>query len=151
MSALWALSRSLISTIVPGSDLEIFRPSLVSRPLCSQYVANVSPVYDSDWTSSFSWWGKTRSRPPPWMSKWRPRYFMLIAEHSMCQPGRPGPQGLSQEGSPGFDRFHNAKSPGWRLIDDGSIRAPASSSSGSRWLSLPYSGALRNVEVDVAG
>ena len=27
---------------------------------------------------------------------------MLIAEHSMCQPGRPGPHGLSQAGSPAF-------------------------------------------------
>ena len=123
MSGVWALSRSLISTIVPGSDFEIFRPSLVSSPLCSQYVANVSPVYDSDCTSSFSWWGKTRSRPPPWISKWRPRYFMLMAEHSMCQPGRPGPQGLSHDGSPGLELFHKAKSPGWRLIDEGSMRA----------------------------
>ncbi len=101
-----------MSTIVPGSDLEIFRPSLVSRPLCSQYEAKVSPVKHSDCTSSFSWWGKTRSSPPPWMSKCRPRYFMLMAEHSMCHPGRPGPQGLSHDGSPGLDRFHSAKSPG---------------------------------------
>lgn len=28
----------------------------------------------------------------------------------MCQPGRPGPQGESQKGSPGLDAFHNAKS-----------------------------------------
>ena len=28
-----------------------------------------------------------------------------MAEHSMCQPGRPGPQGLGQEGSPGLARF----------------------------------------------
>ncbi len=67
---------------------------------------------------------------------------MLIAEHSICQPGRPGPQGLSQAGSPGFEPFQRAKSPGWRLIAVGSIRAPAWRSSGSRWLSLPYSGAL---------
>ncbi len=37
---------------------------------------------------------------------------MLMAEHSMCHPGRPGPQGLSHDGSPGLDRFHSAKSPG---------------------------------------
>ena len=30
---------------------------------------------------------------------------MLIAEHSMCQPGRPGPIGVSQDGSPGFGPF----------------------------------------------
>ena len=35
---------------------------------------------------------------------------MLIAEHSMCQPGRPGPIGVSQDGSPGFGPFHSAKS-----------------------------------------
>eukprot|EP00798_Chlamydomonas_sp_ICE-L_P028259 gene28261-31364_t len=29
--------------------------------------------------------------------------------HSMCQPGRPGPQGLGQEGSPGLAPFHNVK------------------------------------------
>ena len=66
---------------------------------------------------------------------------MLMAEHSMCQPGRPGPQGLSHAGSPGFAPFQRAKSPGLRFSDDGSIRAPAMSSSGSRWLSLPYSAA----------
>lgn len=33
-----------------------------------------------------------------------------ITEHSMCQPGRPGPHGDDQEGSPALDAFHNAKS-----------------------------------------
>ena len=42
--------------------------------------------------TSFSWCGKTRSMPPPWMSKTSPRCFQLMAEHSMCQPGRPRPQ-----------------------------------------------------------
>jgi hypothetical protein len=28
----------------------------------------------------------------------------------MCHPGRPGPQGLSHVGSPGFAVFHSAKS-----------------------------------------
>ena len=37
---------------------------------------------------------------------------MLIAEHSMCQPGRPSPHGLGQDTSPSSDAraFHNAKS-----------------------------------------
>ena len=35
---------------------------------------------------------------------------MLIAEHSMCQPGRPVPIGVSHDGSPGLDAFHSAKS-----------------------------------------
>ena len=76
------------------------------------------------------------------MSKCRPRYFMLMAEHSMCQPGRPGPQGLSHDGSPGFERFQRRSRRDDASAIEGSIRAPASSSSGSRWLSLPYSAAL---------
>ena len=35
---------------------------------------------------------------------------MLIAEHSMCQPGRPAPIAVSHDGSPGFGPFHRAKS-----------------------------------------
>ena len=31
-----------------------------------------------------------------------PRYFIDIAEHSMCQPGRPGPIGASHAGSGWF-------------------------------------------------
>ena len=30
---------------------------------------------------------------------------MLIAEHSMCQPGRPSPHGESHVGSPGLRRL----------------------------------------------
>lgn len=33
-----------------------------------------------------------------------------MTEHSMCQPGRPGPHGEGQAGSPGFERFQSAKS-----------------------------------------
>ena len=54
---------------------------------------------------------------------------MAIAEHSMCQPGRPGPHGLSHDGSPGFAAFQSAKSRGSRLRSSTSTRAPASSSS----------------------
>ena len=56
--------------------------------------------------------------PPPWMSKASPRCFHDIAEHSICQPGRPGaaiPAGEGQDGSPGFDGFHSTKSSGERL------------------------------------
>ncbi len=39
---------------------------------------------------------------------------MAMAEHSMCQPGRPRPNGASQaaptRSSPGRARFHSAKS-----------------------------------------
>lgn len=33
-----------------------------------------------------------------------------MTEHSMCHPGRPGPQGDGHEGSPDFDAFQSAKS-----------------------------------------
>ena len=41
---------------------------MVTQALCSQYRANSSPAA-CDWARSFSWCGKRRSRPPPWMSK----------------------------------------------------------------------------------
>lgn len=41
----------------------------------------------------------------------------------MCQPGRPGPHGLSHAGSPGFEPFHNAKSAGLCLPSRVSARA----------------------------
>ena len=53
--------------------------------------------------------------PPPWMSMGRPRDCSIMAVHSMCQPGRPGPKGLSHTGSPGLEGFHRTKSAGWRL------------------------------------
>ena len=43
----------------------------------------------------------------------------------MCQPGRPWPHGLSQNGSPGLLAFHSAKSIGWCLCSSTSMRAPA--------------------------
>ena len=46
----------------------------------------------------------------------RPSVFSLIAEHSMCQPGRPRPHGLSQPGWSAFDGFHSTKSPGSLLV-----------------------------------
>ena len=55
----------------------------------------------------------------------------------MCQPGRPGPHGLSHEGSPGFAAFHSAKSIGSRLRSSTSTRAPACSSSRFLPESLP--------------
>lgn len=36
--------------------------------------------------------------------------YLAMAEHSMCQPGLPGPHNESQDGSPGFAAFHRAKS-----------------------------------------
>ena len=43
--------------------------------------------------ASFSWCGKTRSLPPPWISKPTPSSSSAIAEHSMCQPGPPAAPG----------------------------------------------------------
>ena len=77
---------------------------------CIQRSTNFSPVAASLWAISFSWWGKMLSTAPVCTSKCGPKYFMLIAEHSMCQPGRPGPQGESQVGSPGFAAFQRTKS-----------------------------------------
>ena len=70
--------------------------------------------------------------PPPWMSKtflsgsshFSPppngssSLAIDMAEHSMCQPGRPSPAmpaGDGQPGSPGFDGFHSTKSISSRL------------------------------------
>ncbi len=49
--------------------------------------------------------------PPPWISKTGPRSFSAIAEHSMCQPGRPAPHGDAQDvSSLGLLAFQRAKS-----------------------------------------
>ena len=58
---------------------------------CSHVWTNGCPVAASLWAISSSWWGKIRSTPPVWMSNDSPRWAMLMAEHSMCQPGRPSP------------------------------------------------------------
>lgn len=42
--------------------------------------------------------------------KHRIPFYLAIAEHSMCHPGLPWPQGESQKGSPGLTPFHRAKS-----------------------------------------
>ena len=54
--------------------------------------------------------------PPPCMSMTGPISFLIMALHSMCQPGLPGPQGLSQVGSFGFAAFQSTKSAGCRLL-----------------------------------
>ena len=66
-----------------------------------------------------------------------PRWASAIAEHSMCQPGRPTPQGESQPGSSGGEGFQSTKSPGSRLYGATSTRAPASISSSGRRESVP--------------
>ena len=48
-----------------------------------------------------------------------------MTTHSVCQPGRPSPQGEGHEGSPGFTNFQRAKSMGECLCSATSTRAPA--------------------------
>ena len=60
-----------------------------------------------------------------------------MALHSMCQPGRPAPQGLSHDGSSGFAPFHSVKSMGCSLRTPVSTLAPATIPSSVRWLSFP--------------
>ncbi len=77
------------------------------------------------------------------MSNAEPRYFSAIAEHSMCQPGRPGPHGDGQAAVSGsdsfFQPFHRAKSRGSRL-PRGSASVAGSMSSSAWWVSSPYAG-----------
>ena len=59
------------------------------------------------------------------MSISSPSADIAIAEHSICQPGRPSPHGDSQAASsPGFCAFHRAKSRGacfFEVISSGCI------------------------------
>src|SRR2546422_10439263 len=88
------------------SDFDIFSLSTVTKPLCIQYRANSLPVAAQDWAISFSWCGKMRSWPPPWMSNVSPRCFIAMAEHSMCQPGRPGNERSEEHTSELQSRLH---------------------------------------------
>ena len=66
---------------------------------------------------------------------------MLIAEHSMCQPGRPSPIRVDHDGSPGFGPFQSAKSRTSSLAySSASTRSPTRSCSGSRRARRPYAG-----------
>ena len=54
---------------------------------CASRPARTGRPAASDWAISFSWWGKTRSEPPPWIAKEAPSSCSAITEHSMCQAG----------------------------------------------------------------
>ena len=120
------------------TDFDIFSPLSRSMPLCAHTCANGRPPA-SDCAISFSWCGKIRSRPPPCSANSRPSHRSAIAEHSMCQPGRPRPQGESHHvSSPGLLPFQSAKSSGSRLCSPGSADPAPSSSWSMRWLlSIP--------------
>ena len=77
------------------------------------------------------------------MSKVGPRYFVAMAEHSRCQPGRPGPHGVGQDGSPGLAPFQSAKSSGSRLGRSSSTFSVAIIASGRCPDSSPYDGSER--------
>jgi hypothetical protein len=67
-----------------------------------------------------------------WMSNDGPRCFIDMAEHSMCQPGRPLPIAVSHDGSPGFGPSRPAKSRTSSLAYSSlSTRSPDASWSGS--------------------
>ena len=72
-----------------------------------------------------------------------------MAEHSMCQPGRPGPQGLGQEGSPGLAPFHRAKSAA-RVLPLGRVAPFALHRLDRAVAQLAVVGVLAHVEVHVA-
>ena len=126
------------------TDFAIFSLPSWSIPLCIQICASGRPRAASVCAASFSWCGKIRSAPPPWISSGAPSVASAIAEHSMCQPGRPRPQGASQAvSSIGFCAFQSAKSSGSSFSAAPSTPSPWSIWSTSRCESSPYSGSER--------
>ncbi len=115
-------------------DFDIFELSpTCTIPLCIQIFARGLPRAASVCAISFSWWGKTRSEPPPWIENSTPSSSSAIAEHSMCQPGRPSPHGLGhQVSSPSLRVFQSAKSSGASLSSAAPASSPWSIESGSR-------------------
>jgi hypothetical protein len=110
-------------------------------PTCIQWRTKRTPVAASDWAASHSWWGKIRSDPPPCRSIVSPSSRWASAEHSMCQPGRPGPHSDSHDGSSAAEGCQRMKSSGSCLLGSSGFppRSAASSNmtSRSRWLTWP--------------
>lgn len=93
---------------------------------------------------SLLWWGKLKSMPPACTSKWFPRWWLAMALHSMCQPGRPTSvnrarrrvvpralsNGLLHPISFSFDFFQSTKSRGDLTSDQTIYRRVLTS---SRW------------------
>ena len=131
------------------ADFAIFSPPMRRWAQWSQVRTNGSPVAASDWAISSSWCGKTRSTPPVWTSNEGPRWAMLIAEHSMCQPGRPGPIAVSHDGSPGLGPFQMAKSRTSSLpYSSASTRSPTRMRVGVQAREAPVGGPGRDAEED---
>ena len=126
-----SLTSSLTNTRLP-SDFDIFSPSMRTIAWCIQCRTNGCPVAASDWAASHSWCGKIRSVPPPCRSMVVPSSRKASAEHSMCQPGRPGPHNDSHAGSPAADGCQSTKSSGSRLLASSGL-PPRSAASASIW------------------
>src|SRR5690606_36930710 len=78
------------------ADFDIRVPLTVNILVCIQYFAGCAWLQAWDWAISLVWCVAARSMPPPWMSNCSPRYLLLIAEHSICQPGKPTLHGDGQ-------------------------------------------------------
>ena len=111
-----------------------------SRPSrCASRSGRTGRPAASDWAISFSWWGKTRSEPPPWIAKEAPSSCSAITEHSMCQAGPPRAPGRVPGGvlallvSPSRGRSRARSS----LSEAEPASSPWSMSSGRRLESLP--------------
>src|SRR3989339_520543 len=124
-------------------DLDIFPVSLIKNSPWIQYLTHRLPVAASLCAISLVWCTGIWSIPPQWISNESPRYFILIAEHSICQPGYPVPQGESHTIT-WFSNLelvnHRAKSLGLRLFSSTCIRAPDMSSSRFNLANSPYRG-----------
>ena len=97
-------------------------------PVCKKKLTHCCvPQYASLCASWFSWCGKARSTPPQLMSTAPPRTSLHMTLHSMCQPGRPLPQGEAHDGSPSLLRFHSTKSEVHRFSLASAASAPSPS------------------------
>ena len=112
-SATWSTSTTL------PADLLILRPSKSRCSACTQWRTTSVPVTELLCARSSSWWGKRRSIPPVCTSIDVPSSLRLMALHSVCQPGKPTPQGVSHTNcvrvSGAF--FHKAQSAWKRLVE----------------------------------
>ena len=101
------------------SDLDIFSPSTRDKAVVQpvfDVAGNALPVVGlrvvmaagmprrADALGNFCFHGAGTANPRRRHEcrKYRRTGFSLMAEHSMCQPGRPLPHGLSHAGSPAF-------------------------------------------------
>ena len=75
------------------TDLAIFSPVSWTIPLCIHIRASSRPRAARVCAASFSWWGNSRSEPPPWISK--PIAEQLLGHRrALDVPARPaGPPG----------------------------------------------------------